>query len=200
MQAVSITTLNPPKHGQDRSVRSILLENEKLSVSSCRSPKIFTGDVLGDLPSPNSPLHLHWREERYTVSFPQQGGQGSTSPKGPHALRLPTLLALPPCVLSSQSNKLPTEWGMKNVTQTAATSQEGEARSGVQFGVPLHPHFWVSRYQFWAIDRSPQHLLPRQLDPALMQALKGVKGKVLILLQWLPLVELLMRFFKTWWW
>jgi hypothetical protein len=71
----------------------------------------------------------------FTVSFPQQGGQGSTSPRGPHALRLSTLLALPPCVLSSQSNKLPTEWRMKNVTQTAATSQEAEARSGVHFGL-----------------------------------------------------------------
>ena len=164
MQAVSITMLNPPKHGQDRSVRSILPENEKLSVSSCRSPKIFTGDVLGDLPSLNTPLHLHWREERFTVSFPQQGGQGSTSPKGPHALRLPTLIALPPCVLSSQINKLPAEWGVKNVTQTAATSQEGEARSGVHFGLlslecglfstPFILSFWASRYQFWAIDRS----------------------------------------------
>ena len=42
-----------------------------------------------------------------------------------------------------------------------------------------------------------QHLLLRQLGPALTQALKGVKSKELILLRWLTLVLLWMSSFKT---
>lgn len=91
--------------------------------------------------------------------------------------------------------------------QRGAASQEGEAG---RWGT-----LWASLFRMWVIwylvihileplDKNSgqltiltQHLLLRQLGPALTQGLKGVKGKALILLQWLALVLLWMGSFTT---
>lgn len=112
---------------------------------------IFTGDVLG---APTSPHPTpSWRGERYTFSFPQQEKQGNTYPKGLHALRLPALITFPPCVLSSQSNELPTQWEVSKVTREVPPLRKVRLGDGVHFGLLSLECglFGTSSSTFWSL-------------------------------------------------
>lgn len=116
-----------------------------------QAPQIFTGDVLG---APTSPHPTpSWRGERYTFSFPQQEKQGNTYPKGLHALRLPALITFPPCVLSSQSNELPTQWEVSKVTREVPPLRKVRLGDGVHFGLLSLECglFGTSSSTFWSL-------------------------------------------------